>query len=150
MTHHHLPGDATAAAVAERPFRHIFRYFDGVKERGIDPVLVARRIASHPTFNPEVHWAGAMLDPPDVEAMGVLVDAVRDVFEVQAWSEVSAGQEIGLTETECITLYGQFLAYTSELKKSTESKLTGPPPTAPPACLQPSPGASTNDSSASG
>lgn len=133
----------------DRPFRNIFRFFDGEKERGIDPLLVARRIASHPTFNPEVHWAGIKMDPPDMESVGIVVDAVRDVFEVQGWHEVD-GQEVGLTEDECIGLFGQFLIYTDSLKKNIEPNPTGPPATAPPVCPPPIQNSNTNDSSGSG
>src|SRR5690606_29518923 len=105
--------------------RNIFRYFDGVRQRAIDPVAVAIAFEEHPTFSMERHVPLALAGDP--ESIRITVDAARQVFSIPAWSE----RQRGLTSIETIDLVGKYVAYMESLKKSTSDSPTSSAAMAP-------------------
>lgn len=113
----------------ETPRREIFRYSDGTRERGIDPIKALRELLSQQDFalgtDPQLAETG------DQEAYGRTVGAVRRVFAVAEWSEDDTGKESGTTETECMQLLKSFADYLDEIKKNISPPQTSQPATEP-------------------
>lgn len=127
----------------DRYGRKIFRYFDGEKERGADPLRAHRAFLEHPTFDIAKHPYG--VDAGDPTATRISVDAICDVFHVKRWDDET---QTGLPEYEILDLFIQFYCYLDDLKKNTGLIPTSPPDTG----LPPSPppqDANTSDTSAS-
>ena len=106
-----------------RSRREIFRYFDGARHRGIDPMQVYRAIVTHPTLLLDKHMADLSQYEDKVaqaEASKIVAEAAREIFSLTPWSE---DHEKGLTELESIHVVGDYLAYCEALKKNG----SGPP-----------------------
>lgn len=95
--------------------REIFRFWDGVSERGIDPIRVLRAMMAHETFNAEIHVDAAIAGDP--EATGICLAATRELFGVAEWREY-AGEQAGLTDKETLSLMFAFAEYMDGLKKN--------------------------------
>lgn len=112
--------------------RDIFRFWDGERDRGADPLSIYRAMLAHPEFVASKHYDLAIKG--DLPAIDITVRAVRELFGVRAWTDSHAG----LTEGECLTLLRNFFAYLNALKKNGS-----PPPTLPgstePTSLEPTP-----------
>jgi hypothetical protein len=104
--------------------RAIFSYWDGKRWRAADPLVAARRLITHETFDWESHPALAEA-ADDFEALQITVDAVREVFDVPAF------ESGGLTQAECVELLGDFTEYLHGVKKNTSPSPISSPPTAP-------------------
>lgn len=106
--------------------REIFRFWDGARERGADPISVMRAIALDEVFVPEVHLDPLLLEGiPNrdaAEASQIAVEAARRIFGVQAWSD----DQPGLTEQETLQLWLNFAEYLDGLKKNSSPNQTGP------------------------
>jgi hypothetical protein len=109
---------------AERQ-RQIFRYFDGVRRRGIDPIAAYRALASDPDFRYDLHVQGCL--EGDLESIQITLAAVRRTFDVRPWNEAT---ERGLTEEETLELLPQFYDYMESLKKNTAPWPSSSPSTA--------------------
>lgn len=90
--------------------RAIFRYFDGQRQRGIDPLAATRAFHQHPTFNLERHLPG--LDEGDAESIELTVKAMRDIFGIKPW------EQGGLTEAETLNVLRDFDVYLDLVKKN--------------------------------
>lgn len=108
--------------------RDIFRYWDGTRERGADPIKILRALIGDEKFNAEVHPDLALAG--DIEAMAVTMDATRKVFGLSEYSDAD-GRDSGLTDGETLELLNRFGEYMESLKKSTSGPLTLPAATAP-------------------
>ena len=117
------PFSAIANAVRQRQ-RAIFWFWDGRRERCIDPMIPFRALAQHDKFDPES--TPALIDLGNLEAMGLTADAVRQAFRIEALGE--AGTR-GLTESECVQLLIQFLDWMSGIKKKRGTSPTSMEPT---------------------
>ncbi|CAK9093030.1 Uncharacterized protein SCF082_LOCUS43762, partial [Durusdinium trenchii] len=123
--------------------RAIYRYFDGRTYRRVDPMVAHSRLLNHETFDIEGHTMIAFQDDAtdefsrkaQDEARGILVAAVRDVFEVTAFDPRTG---TGLTEGECVGLLWDFFDYCNAEKKSTDL-----PPNSPESTEQPPSATST-------
>lgn len=110
-----------------RSEKQIFRYFDGKKERGADPIKTFRAILSHPKFNLQEHMASLMDDGPSAdtavqtEASQIAVDSVREIFGLTGWSEDTPD---GLTEIETLEVLADFIIYMDGLKKNGNGQPT--------------------------
>jgi ATP/ADP translocase len=91
----------------------LFSFYDGTRQRAIDPIKASIAMEMHPTFNAERHVKA--YDHGDNEAALIICQMVRDVFDVKEWNEKS-----GLTMIETIAIYQQWIDYCEALKKSTE------------------------------
>lgn len=105
--------------------RAIFRYWDGRRWRGADPLVAFRRMLNHPRFDPDTHLAAA--DRGDQEALSIVVEATREIFEIPAWRD----DQQGLTEAETLNLIGEFIEYLNALKKNGSRSPTSPESTGP-------------------
>jgi len=103
--------------------REIFRFWDGVSERGVDPIRTLRGMMSHPTFDAGTHIDLALAG--DEQATAICVNAVRDIFGVDVWNEQN-GVQTGLTDKESLTLLFAFGDYMEGLKKNTNGQATLP------------------------
>ena len=92
--------------------RNIFHYWDGRRERSVDPLVAFQGLAAHPEYNPAVH--PMLVDVGDVDALRVMLQAARDVFNVKAFDS-ETGE--GLTADETISLMCDFAAFVGDAKK---------------------------------
>lgn len=115
--------------------REIFRYFNGAREVGIDPLQAIRDLAEDPAF--DIDKTPKLAVNPDLQIAkkhsAIMLAAVRRVFGLPVWSEDAIGNQRGVLDSEVYELYGRFGAYLGSLKKSTSL-----PPTSPDA-LEPEP-----------
>ena len=130
---------------AREKSRAIFRYWDGKKERAIDPIIVFNRLDDDPVFVLERH--PRLIESKDEklsrEAIDITAAAVCRFFQVADYSEKFRE---GLTITERIDLLTDFLLYADSLKKNSAS----PPILSPPTESASSDPSTTNVESASG
>jgi hypothetical protein len=98
--------------------RQIFHYWDGAKQRSIDPLVAYRGLQTHSRFNMARHFDELSEEDFAVsdEAAQAIVEAARDVFGVAVWSEDSSG---GLPETESVMLVTTFALWLADQKKNT-------------------------------
>lgn len=107
----------------------IFRYWDGTRERGIDPVLAWRGLAEHPRFDPSSTIELAKIG--NQQAIDAAIAATRDVFGVTPWKQDAAGHETGLTEQETSSLLSSYFEFLASVKKNTSNSPSSPPLTEP-------------------
>lgn len=131
------------------PKRELFRYWDGAKQRSIDPVATWRKIwandkcdlslAAATTVNP-VQADGTRFYPIEAvyAAEDQIRDLTRDIFGVKAWDESTPG----LTVDETDELLNRFLAYCGDLKKKRKAS---PTPSAPLDSTEQEPSTGTGD-----
>lgn len=104
--------------------REIFAYWDGAKQRRIDPLVAWRKLWGDPDINLGDEYKVA-LNPisedgkqfyPDgmvAESEDRLLTLIRKTFDVQPWSESTPG----LTIDETLDLLAAFLQFRAALKK---------------------------------
>lgn len=106
--------------------RGIFRFWDGSRARGVDPLEILRGLYEIKGF--DVESTPKLLEAPDqrtrLEATRDIAAAVRSVFLVPRLDNR------GLTETECVELLADFLDYCEDLKKNIKETPTSQPSTA--------------------
>jgi hypothetical protein len=106
--------------------REIFRFFDGERERGADPIRVMRLIALDEEFVPERHLdpllEGSLPDRDNEENIRISLAAARRIFGVKEWRE----DQPGLTEQETLQLWMTFATYLDALKKNGNPTPTSP------------------------
>ncbi len=114
-----------------RPRRNkrIFRFWNGSKMVGIDPIEAFRKLDAHSEF--DFDSIGFRMEEGDLEAIRIVCDAAQQTFGVKPWGVDASGRESGLTIEEQIELVGQFCAYCAELKKNIALSPTQRPSTAP-------------------
>lgn len=107
--------------------RGIFHYWDGRQWRSGDPIVLARGLMSHATFDWDDH--PFKIDDPDLlvssNAVKICADAVRELFGVPKFSDG------GLTESELCGLLWSFQNYLAAVKKNGSGPQTPLPPTEP-------------------
>jgi hypothetical protein len=103
------------------PRRAIFRYWDGRRIRGVDPIAAIRDIKADPEYDEDSH--PALVDIGDADAIRIMANAIRSAIHCPTFE---AG---GLTELELLAVYHQFLTYTASLKKSSSQPPTPLPST---------------------
>lgn len=105
--------------------RAIFRYWDGSRFRNADPWALYRALQLHNRFT----WEHLKLvEIEDAEAIEITLEAVRDVFGVQAFDGETRR---GLTESETIALIESFEDYVAIVKKKVSHSPTWPESTEP-------------------
>jgi hypothetical protein len=110
--------------------RAIFRYWDGQRERAIDPAVAYRGLQTHPKYDPRKH--PALAEAGDLESLDIMLGAIREVFGLSPLVQDEQGRERGLTDRETLDLVLEFNDFLLGLKKSTSPTPISPPPTAPP------------------
>jgi hypothetical protein len=116
--------------------RLLFRYWDGVKQRAIDPVGAYRRVWNDDQCN-LLSDATTARNPPGPEGTAFypfseviaaedrLRELTRRVFDVKEWTE----SQPGLTLDETDLLLNNFLSFCADLKKKRSTSPTALPPT---------------------
>lgn len=127
--------------------KKIFRYWNGSKMVGIDPIEAFRSFDAHPEL--DLESIGFRIDEGDSAAMLILCDAVQKTFNVHPWRQEPDGSESGLTIEEQVNLAAQFIDFIVELKKNIVLSPMRQPPTGPEISPD-SPSETTNDSADSG
>ncbi len=94
--------------------RGLFRFNDGVRVRAVDPIAILTALEQHEVFRFDLHPLRAQ--EGEDEAFLVIADAVRQAFQVPAFTE--AGKP-GLTVRECFNLLRAFLFYADAQKKNS-------------------------------
>ena len=105
--------------------RGIFSYFDGTRDRHVDPLVIRRKFIDHPEFS----WDS---DPAIIDndsemgrtAYARTLQAMQDVFEIKPLAD----DLTGLTEEEQLQLWLEFVQF---LAKKNETVLPLDSPTLP-------------------
>lgn len=92
--------------------RRIFRFWDGTRIRGADPIVVAIRLHDHKQFLPS-HLTDAARG--DSDALAIVAIAACGAFGV---SELSSDGKSGLTRSELYELMLAFDQYMMAVKKN--------------------------------
>lgn len=125
------------ARFSRQPQREIFTYWDGAKQRRIDPLVAWRGIWGHKeidlaravkiSVNPTLADGKAVYQPAEIYAAE---DQMRqltcEVFGVQQFSDSVPG----LTVAELDELLSRFIAWMTDLKKKRKPLPTMPQPSA--------------------
>ena len=101
-----------------RQGRDIFKYWDGVRNRSIDPEVAWKLMWTDPDCVIKDDFKAA--DAGDVDAWDRVQAMGRRMFGVNAYSDTQPG----LTEYELNTLIGQFVRFMGVLKKKRENSRT--------------------------
>lgn len=107
--------------------RLLFKYFDGTKERRIDPMRAWREIANDKEFNPSTMLA--LADAQQEPEASITMRAVCRVFDVKRFDDATG---LGLTDAELMNVLDDFYRYLETLQKKTSNGQTLPSPTEPP------------------
>lgn len=97
--------------------RLIFKYWDGSRERMIDPMEVQRSLTSYDDFNLDIDLKLATSELAGEEAMRALhrvIDAIRRAFGVRSYD---GDTNTGLTGGECMSLFYSFATFIDDCKK---------------------------------
>lgn len=103
--------------------RAIFRFWDGRRVRGVDPIAVVRALRADDEYDEETHLK--LADAGHDDAIRITAAAVRRAFGMAGF----AGG--GLTDLECLAVLLQFLNYLTDLKKKIGLLPNSPEPTGP-------------------
>ncbi len=101
-----------------RQRRDIFKYWDGVRNRSIDPEVAWKTMWADPDCVVKDDFKSA--DAGDVDAWDRVQAMGRRMFGVKAYSDTQPG----LTEHELSKLIGEFVRYMAVLKKKQEKSRT--------------------------
>ena len=103
--------------------REIYRYHDGQRTRGADPIEVLRKMGNHEKFVFEKHVAECASPEPAISepAAEISIAATRDIFGIKPWSDET---ESGLTELETLAVLNGFCEFIDGLKKNGNGQPT--------------------------
>lgn len=110
--------------------RRIFRYFDGSRQRGIDPLEIDIAMEAV-DFDWEANFSLMRADDTKIrlDAMQSVVAAARKVFKIPEFDIADDGKDSGLGASEVLDLLGEFLEWKSNLRNFIEPLPTSPPST---------------------
>lgn len=98
--------------------RSIYKYYNGEKMIGCDPMLVQMRLAKYTDWQNDIQ----LLKMANQESLGAydrLTSAAREAFNVKAFKEVEDVQT-GLLDQEVMELMVDFVNFVAETKKKLE------------------------------
>lgn len=108
---------------ATRPDRLIFKFWDGSRDRKIDPLEVQSALTSIDDFDLDTDMKLAQTSGPGAtDALRRVISAVQCAFRVVPYDE--GPPEVGLTGAECMTLLFDFAHFVADLKKKYAPSLT--------------------------
>lgn len=105
----------------EQESRHrlLFRFWDGRRIRGVDPIAIIQTIDNHPQYRWDLH--PGRVARGESAAIRETVDAVSQAFGTTMFTEVG---KPGLTTDEHLQLLATFLRWVDLQKKSTDNMRT--------------------------
>ena len=110
--------EATGEAHDER---EIFKFWDGMADRKIDPITAWRALINHKEINfaeeCDMLVNDKIAEEIRSEATLSLIDLTREVFDVPAYD---GHTDTGLTENETTELLNDFILYIDSIKKKLE------------------------------
>lgn len=107
--------------------RLLFKYFDGTKERRIDPMRAWREIQNDKEFNLET--MSPLMDKQEEPETTTGLNCICKVFGVERFDDRTGK---GLTDGQLMNLLADFEGYLHDLQKKTSNGQTLPSPTEPP------------------
>ena len=122
--------------------RNIYRFFDGEKVRGVDPLAVWRKMCSQQGTDIIADLNSLGSENADFEAMARVLNAARIALGVEEFSDDGVSQK-GLLDSEVMDAIHGLSAYMDELQKKTSNSQTSPSATE---SQQESPMSSSSDS----
>lgn len=100
--------------------RTIFRYWDGVKTRSVDPLVLYRKVMDiAPELSIDIKVANSVSKDAG-KAYSAVVDKLQKIFEVGSY------EQGGLTEMELSVLFDQFMLFCESIKKKSKPSPTSP------------------------
>ena len=123
--------------------RRIFKFFDGSRNRGIDP-LEADIALEAVDLDWEAQFTQMQLGK--AAAATAIVDAARAVFKLAPYELADDGSESGLTASEVLDLLGNFIVWRADTRNFIAPPATSQPSTDGVAALTESGTASTSTS----
>lgn len=113
--------------------RNIYRFWNGERMVGADPLVISRKLTTFPDFDFETDLKLLQLatseDPElikqSLKAMDRWAAAARHAFKIKEFELQEDGSEVGLLEDEIAELILDFFTWLGEVKKNT---LTTPTP----------------------
>lgn len=105
----------------------IFKFWDGEKNRGIDPLDASIMLGRDGSFD----WQAVAVrsQTGDLAAVGELVEQVRTIFKLKHYEILDDGKEVGVTSSEVLNILMDFMAYMDTLKKNIDDTATSTPST---------------------
>jgi hypothetical protein len=101
--------------------RCIFKFWNGERNIGGDPLAIQRKLITFPDFNLEVDLKLLQLaNEESLNAFDRLVRAARHAFKVKDFEVDEDGNESGLLDTEMIELIVDFGTFLTDVKKNIE------------------------------
>lgn len=98
--------------------RLIFTYFDGSRDRRVDPLPLYKRLKDvWPELSADIRVARSPSKGAD-DAHSRMVEKAYKVFEAERFVDLGDGKSTGLGEVEVLELLDHFLAYTGGVKKN--------------------------------
>jgi hypothetical protein len=113
--------------------RCIFTYWDGSKERSIDPIVAIQSLKADPKLNLEDH--PGLANKGDDEAFEICVAASRNTFGLKPYD---SDTKTGTTASEAYAVFLKFGSWMAELKKNISGEPTSPVPSELPPSAHPS------------
>ena len=106
--------------------RKIYKFFDGKKNRGLDPLEAELKLESV-----DIDWEERFvsLQTGDKQALVDISEAARKVFSVEPYEISDDGAESGLTTTEVFELLADFVEFKRNLTAFSDATPTSPPST---------------------
>lgn len=107
----------------------IFKYNNGTKLVGVDPIDVQINLESQEHFE-DIDKLVSSMQLGDVKALGELVKIGRAMFNIAPLElDQETGESTGLGSLGVVKVLTDFTLYMEELKKNGEDMLTSQPPT---------------------
>lgn len=94
--------------------RQIYRFFDGTKQRGVDPLATWRRFVTAPDFDAAADLQSVIDRPEDMESIARVVTAARAALKVGEYNDEDGS---GLTDTEVLQAIGGLVVFMQDLQK---------------------------------
>lgn len=108
--------------------RNLYRYYNGTREVAADPLAIQRKLTTFPNFDLVADIKRMQLNNQEsLLAFGRLLEAARCAFDILPFSESEDGTQVGLLETETVSLVIDFGNWLGAVKKNIPTQPDSPP-----------------------
>ena len=122
----------------EKKNRKIYTFFDGERDRRVDPMIVYKRISTvAPSLSIDIKVSQSA-SKDAIKAHDTVVAKIQEIFGVRPLDDTG-----GLTQGEMLDLLNDFMEWCSQVKKNSRTEQISSPPTeevSPPRSLATEPG----------